>query len=354
MSETIALAVDGGNSKTDLALVRSDGALLAFVRGPLGSPHHIGLEGCVRLLDTLLDEALGEAGIERDGGPIADVAHLMMAGLDFPDEERRLLDAVVGLDWARRVDVHNDTFAVLRAGTDRGWGIAVTCGSGINCVGIGPDGRHVRFPSLGAITGDWGGGMDLGIAALGAAARSQDGRGPATSLEAAVPAHFDLATPHAVAEAVHTRAIPERRLGELAPLVFQEASGDNVAADLLARLADEVVAFVRTAATRLELAGAVPEVMLGGGLMQAADGQLVDAARERLRQLGVAAAVHAVAAPPIVGAALLGLDDLGGDGPAHHRIHHALQTAAAERGWSSRAGSAASRSELMPQMHDGA
>ena len=30
----LAIAVDGGNSKTDLALVRSDGELLAFVRGP--------------------------------------------------------------------------------------------------------------------------------------------------------------------------------------------------------------------------------------------------------------------------------------------------------------------------------
>ena len=32
------VAVDGGNSKTDLALVGEDGALLALVRGPLSSP----------------------------------------------------------------------------------------------------------------------------------------------------------------------------------------------------------------------------------------------------------------------------------------------------------------------------
>ena len=73
----------------------------------------------------------------------------MLAGLDFPEEERRFHAAVDGLGWAGRIIVGNDTFAVLRAGTDRGWGVAVTCGTGINCVGIGPDGRHVRFPSLG-------------------------------------------------------------------------------------------------------------------------------------------------------------------------------------------------------------
>ena len=37
MSRTAVLAVDGGNSKTDLALVEADGSVLALVRGPLSS-----------------------------------------------------------------------------------------------------------------------------------------------------------------------------------------------------------------------------------------------------------------------------------------------------------------------------
>ena len=72
---------------------------------------------------------------------------------------------------------------ILRAGTERGWGVALVCGAGMNCVGVGPDGTHVRFPALGAITGDWGGGFDVGLAGLSAAARSEDGRGPKTALE---------------------------------------------------------------------------------------------------------------------------------------------------------------------------
>ena len=62
MSDRIVLAVDGGNSKTDLALVRADGSLLAHVRGPLSSPHHLGLPASIGLLQRLLDEALGAAG----------------------------------------------------------------------------------------------------------------------------------------------------------------------------------------------------------------------------------------------------------------------------------------------------
>ncbi len=114
----------------------------------------------------------------------------MLAGADLPEEERRLQDVVAARGWARRAHVANDTFAVLRAGTERGWGVAVVCGAGINCVGVAPDGRRARFPALGAITGDWGGGYDVGLAALSAAARSADGRGPRTALERAVGRAF--------------------------------------------------------------------------------------------------------------------------------------------------------------------
>ena len=54
----------------------------------------------------------------------------------------------------------------------------------MNCVGVGPDGRHVRFPALGQISGDaMDGGAAVGLAAVAAAARSEDGRGPMTELE---------------------------------------------------------------------------------------------------------------------------------------------------------------------------
>ena len=89
------------------------------------------------------------------------VDELFLAGVDFPVEEREAEAAAAERGWAGRVRVSNDTFAVLRAGTERGWGVAVTCGAGINCVGIAPDGRTARFPALGELTGDWGGGRDV-------------------------------------------------------------------------------------------------------------------------------------------------------------------------------------------------
>jgi N-acetylglucosamine kinase-like BadF-type ATPase len=310
----VILAVDGGNSKTDVALLDADGALLGHARGPLSSPHHLGLDASVDVLARLV----AEAGLN---GRRADVAQVLLAGVDFPEEERRLREALMPRGWAERLEVGNDTFAVLRAGTDRGWGIAVVCGAGINCVGVAPDGRQVRFPALGTITGDWGGGYDVGLAAIWAAARSEDGRGPATVLERRVPEHFGVATPHQLAWEIHTGRIPQRRAVELAPVVFAASTEDAVADAILVRQAEEVVALVRATAARLGLTGM--DVVLGGGLMRGASERLLDLIRDGLDDLDLT--LLRTSAPPIVGAALLGLDELGADESARLRARAQLE-----------------------------
>src|SRR4029077_12642991 len=261
------------------------GSVLALVRGPLSSPQHLGVDGCLTVVEGLLAEALHEAGRDERAGHIEQVATLLMAGVDFPAEEDALRAAAEERGWAPDVHVDNDTFAVLRAGTERGWGVAVTCGAGINCVGVSPDGRHARFPALGAITGDWGGGYDLGLAAVSAGARSEDGRGARTSLERAVPAHFGLSTPSELAEAIHAGRIEQRRVIELAPVVLAEAADDAVAAEIVQHLTAEVVALARVALSRLDLLDESVEVLLGGGVLQDAAGALLAAIDSALHEV---------------------------------------------------------------------
>ena len=80
---SVLIAVDGGASKTDLALLSGDGELLALARGPLSSPHYLGLDGSLNVLEKLLDQASDEARLARGNGPVADLAELLMAGVDF-------------------------------------------------------------------------------------------------------------------------------------------------------------------------------------------------------------------------------------------------------------------------------
>ncbi len=339
----LVLAVDGGNFKTDLALLDSGGGLLSLVRGGGSSAHTLGVESCVALLESLLASALARVALGPPNGPLASTAHILLAGADLP-EERDTLQARIGqLHWSNRLVVDNDTLALLRAGTDRGWGIAVVCGAGINCLGRAPDRREVRFLSLGQISGDWGGGADVGLAALAAAARSADGRGPRTVLEIGVAEHFGCSDPLEVSRAVHLGQIPVARLIELSPAVLAACGEDPVATGIVGRLADEVIAFARAAIHRLDLTGADPDVVLGGGLLRAVSPSVVATISEAVRELAPNA--HVVVAPsePIVGAALLGLDALGVDRSAGVRARAALNAAVAELGQDASAGATAGR-----------
>jgi N-acetylglucosamine kinase-like BadF-type ATPase len=321
----VVLAVDGGNFKTHLALVGADGALLSLANGPLSSPHQIGVDGCVELLDGLLREASREAGLPADDGAVAEVAQVMLAGADLPQEEEALHAALSERGWTAGLTVANDTFAVLRAGTERKWGVALVCGAGINCVGVGPDGTTTRFHALGAITGDWGGGEDVGLAGLAAAVRAEDGRGPRTTLQEAVPAHFGLATPLAVAEAIHLAEIPRWRLSELAPVVLGAAGDDLAATGIADRLVRESIDLVRVALGRLGVTEEPVDIVLGGGLFH--DGRLAVRVAQELRQIAHPSNVVVVDSPPIVGAALLGLDRLDADPHARARAREELERA---------------------------
>jgi N-acetylglucosamine kinase-like BadF-type ATPase len=312
-----AIAVDGGNSKTDVALVREDGEVVATARGPGSSPYHLGVEGALDVIGGLL--------LGMGGGLPVEAAELLLAGVDFPVEERAVRVGLERRGWAQRVSVDNDTFAVLRAGTDARQGVAVVCGAGINCVGVAPDGRQARFRALGWTTGDWGGGPDVGRDAVFAAARSEDGRGPKTVLETAVPAHFGLTTPSELAEAVHFGRIDDARAMELAPIVFAAAADDPVAAEIVDHLAAEVVALARVAITRLGLEREPVEVVLGGGLLRHPTTGLLGAISRGLAEVGPAITVHATSAPPILGATFLALDALGAEPPAYERARVTME-----------------------------
>jgi N-acetylglucosamine kinase-like BadF-type ATPase len=190
----------------------------------------------------------------------------------------------------------------------------------------------VRFPSLGAISGDWGGGYDVGLAALAAAVRAQDGRGAPTLLAGLVPAQFGLADPLAVTVALHLGELSQRRLVELPPVVFDAAQrGDQVAGDIVLRLADEVTAFAVAAIRRLGSAGDLVDVVLGGGLLRPRLPLLDDAVRAGIRRQAPGARVLVVDCEPIVGAGLLALAEAGAPPAAAGRLRATLRRRAPAR-----------------------
>ena len=317
------LAIDGGNSKTDVALVSPDGTVLASLRGPGASQEEHGVDGAMRILGALAQEVATQAGLPRDGGLIARHTSACLAGCDLPSEEEQLTAALRAQGWSQSAVAMNDTFAVLRAGLPDGAvvpqdratahaGVAVTCGAGINCVAVAPDGRIARYLALGTLTGDWGGGMGLAQAVMWHAMRAEDGRGKPTALGAGVAAHFGLPTISDVAIAVHLGHLAEDDLITLVPVLFEAAaSGDEVARGLVLRQAEEVCTMAVTAMRRLSLPAEGTMIVLGGALLQAGDPLLSGALRAAFAAQAPGTILRVADVPPVAGAALLGLDHLG-------------------------------------------
>jgi N-acetylglucosamine kinase-like BadF-type ATPase len=306
---TIVLAVDGGNSKTDVAVVDREGGLLAAVRGPTSSHQAVGLTVGIERLAGLVADVTARAGLERR----PELAVYTLAGADTKADVRSLSEGLSERGFAERDVIRNDAFGALRAGTDRGWGVVVICGQGVNAAGMAPNGRTFRLDALGEISGDWGGGTDVGWQGLAGAVRARDGRGPRTRLEQAVPAYFGLKSPAAVTSAMYRGEIPEARIGELSPVVFATAAdGDAVARAVIDRLADEIVVMAGAMIRRLHLTRLDPDVVLGGGVFRTRDAPFYERIRSGVQRLAPGGRLVRLEAPPVSGAALLGLDQLAG------------------------------------------
>lgn len=334
------LAIDAGNSKTDVALVAADGTVLGTARGGGFQPPVTGAERAVAGLAPLVARAAERAGA---GTPLR-VRHVSacLANVDLPVEEREVTEVLAARGWGAEVAVANDTFALLRAGLgdeEPRAGVAVVCGAGINCAGLAPDGRTARFPAIGRISGDWGGGGHLAEEALWWAARAADGRGEPTALARALPEHFGLPGMYALIEALHLRRIPAERRHELVPVLFSVAgAGDAVARAVVARQAEEVVVMATAALTRLDLLDERMPVVLGGGVLAARHPLLDGPVHDLLAARAPKAEPRVVTAPPVLGAALLGLDRLRTPAAGYARLRARLGPGAAPQPPEPRAG----------------
>jgi N-acetylglucosamine kinase-like BadF-type ATPase len=326
----LVLAVDGGNSKTDVALLTARGELLSWVRGPgsaLAPPRAAAVVA-----------RLGSATARHAGLTTADLARAhaacYLAGADLPEQVAALRAALAEALPGSSVTVGNDAWAPLRVGAaGDAPAVGVVCGAGLKCVARHGD-RLFEFPGLGWQSGDLSGAGDfLAREAVRVAARAEDGRGPATALREAVCERLGTPTVRAVAERLAAGTLSEDALRVLGPAVLElAAAGDPVAASIVDVLAHEVAALARTARRRFPVTGSPWALVLGGGLFADPACRLLTVIRSTDPDLARDFDVTVIHSPPVAGAALLGLD-------------HVLAPAPGSGSGSGKAGSGAAGSE---------
>ncbi|HWT32385.1 MAG TPA: BadF/BadG/BcrA/BcrD ATPase family protein [Microbacterium sp.] len=276
----LAVAIDGGNSKTEVVvLAEAAGELVERARA-IGVGSGAGPEAVVFAVSAVLRES----GIDPATVGSASAA---VAGLDFPGDEAGYRAALSELFPRAVVEVVGDAVAVLEAGAGLDEALAIVCGAGLNAVARGPKGL-ATVPALGWLSGDSGGGDELGRAAVRAAARAEDGRGPSTLLLGRVLAETVASDTAELARAIRDGALSMRQVGALAATVARTAAdGDAVAMELLADSAGEALLLADVVVRRTWDGPSVPEgtlAILAGGLF--ADAGFRDAVSAGLRERG--------------------------------------------------------------------
>jgi len=318
------LAIDGGNSKTDVVVASTTGEVLARVRGPGVDTPLLGADAWRDALVHLVRDGLDAAGLPA--GASAACAAYFLANVDLPVEQKIARAELGGAGLAETTLVHNDALAILRSGAPRPWGIAVVSGAGINAVGVHPSGKVAGFLALGDISGDIGGGHWVGVEGLRAAVRAQDRRGPATVLATTVPAFYGLRRPQDVSIRVHRGEIRHDDLNALAPLVIEAAdAGDGAAVGIVAALGDEVATMAGALIRRLRLTRSDVDVVLGGGVLQAGHEPLVTRVEAGVRAVAPRSTIRVLDVPPVFGAVVEAFRHVGADESALARLREQLR-----------------------------
>jgi glucosamine kinase len=178
LAQRILAGVDGGGTKTLVALADENGNELIRRSGPAGlvDPRHP--TAAAEVVAGVVREAVRDAGLS--GAPVVLCAGL--AGVGNRAEREAVREALLAAGVAGRVLVVTDGETALEGVLGGEPGILLIAGTGSVAYGRGPDGRVERCGGWGMVVGDEGSGFAIGRGGLVAALRAVDGRGAQTRL----------------------------------------------------------------------------------------------------------------------------------------------------------------------------
>ena len=151
------IGVDGGGTKTAYALFNEKEVLLTLREGP--GTNHENLEGSFDEAAARLWE--GVCGLLSETGKSQreiDFTLMGLAGVDHPFQYEALMQRLHAYGM-ERLEIFNDGFIVVKAGSRSGAAIGLNLGTGTCCNAIDRQGRRRQLAGLGEFSGDIGNGQ---------------------------------------------------------------------------------------------------------------------------------------------------------------------------------------------------
>jgi N-acetylglucosamine kinase-like BadF-type ATPase len=305
------MGIDIGGTKSHALIADEQGQAASFGRAGAGNWETVGWDGTCAVLDDILSQAVTRAGIKRS--EIA-AAGFGIAGYDWPEDRQPHVEIIHKL---LRPDLPfelvNDAFIGLLAGTDAGWGVVVAAGTSCNCYGRNAQGEIGRVTGSSSF-GEYAGAGELVEWAVQAVARAWSRRGPATRLSEALVAASGATD---VADLLAGLMRGRYAMGaESAPIIFDVAvQGDQVALELIHRAGRELGDLAVGISRQIGITGMPFDVVLSGSFFNGSP-LIQEAMAETIHASAPQAKLVRLHAPPVVGAVLLGLEQIGLQPPA--------------------------------------
>lgn len=300
------LGIDIGGTKSHALIANEQGLAVGFGEGGPGNWEGIGWAGTRSVLDDIIAQAVAQAGITR--GELA-AAGFGVAGYDWPEDRQPHVEIIHEL---LRPDLPfelvNDALIGLWAGTDAGWGVVVAAGTSCNCYGRNAQGEIGRVTGSSSF-GEYAGAGELVWWAVQSVARAWSLRGPTTRLADAFVTETGASSVSDLLAGLMRGRYTVR--AESAPTVFAVASeGDRVALDLVQRGGRELGELALGVSRQIGIAELPFDVVLSGSFFNGSP-LIQESMAVTIRVAAPRAKLVRLEAPPVVGATLLGMEQVG-------------------------------------------
>lgn len=303
------LGIDGGNSKTHALMISDQGELLGFGASGPSDFQQFGLPAAREAWSEAMHGALSQSGLTTQD---IRLVCFCLAGADLPEDYQLLEAETTAIAQPAPVIVKNDSIAALHAGLyGSPYGVTVVLGTGFNAAGRGKDGVEIVLPSLGYISGDYGGGGWIAEQMIRAVMRAWDGRGPTTAMREPVLQALGVADEVGLMRSLRANG-GEGRILHLAPIVFEAAfEGDKAAQSILTFIGVEAGTAASTLIRRLGLQEEPVPVILSTSIFRGKGPLLLDVITETVHRTAPEARIVTPDFVPVVGAALAALEAAG-------------------------------------------
>lgn len=253
------LGIDGGGTKTALALSKSNGEIIRTLRADTCNPVDIGFEKATEILRDAIYEICSDI-------PFSSIyAFAGIAGGTTADMKEKFYNFFSKFNFAGFLN-DSDNRNIIAAGLGNRDGMTLILGTGI-CAFVQKNNTHTKVAGWGYFIDNGGSGYNLGRDALNAYFCAFDSSGEKTLLTEEI----DKIYPGGVQKLIgYIYSGGKKAVASFAPAVFEAIKkGDKIAEEILKSNMHQAAHIVETAAKKFDTDKKIPVILAGGLTNQA-------------------------------------------------------------------------------------